>query len=641
MISIILKSRFFFHFPRLLVLMTGLIGLPLPALCANPEYVSSLIREAARLKLYEDRGWRALLHYGKNSTGSYRSKIDDSKFFNSPVGRINPEAELEATLQSFFLVDLKDGQSSLCRFPGRFAWLDEHLHIDQSQLPSTVCSERDSTFEAIGAQSAVLVFPVGHINSPASMFGHTLIRIDGKSRSRLISYAVNYSAANTDSNGLAYAWKGLTGMYKGFYSLMPYYDKVREYNDLEHRDIWEYKLNLTAPEVKRMLEHIWELQNIESSYYFLDENCSYNLMFLMEVARPELQLTEKAGYFVLPSDTVQIAMANGIIGGVSYRPSQGTKIRKIISLLKPDEQTIAYDISFMAEDPSRVISLPVSTIEKIKILDLAAGFVQYRFGRKEIEKDVYSRLYLKILSVRSGLGNAPEDIYTITEPVSPDKGHGTTRISSAIGVHRGTLFGELNVRPEFHSLRDPDQGYLPGAQIKFLDTALRYGGGSKNLYLNSLYILDIISIAPRDTFFKPVSWKINTGFDKELLHNRQEHLIYHLNSGGGFSYSTPFEGIYYLFGELMIQAGHEFRAGITAAPGLSVGMVEQLSSSTKLLLGVAGYWYRSGEDRTSVKATVSLNQRLTQNNSLSLEALHEYMNSTTLSEVSLRWNFYY
>ena len=622
-------------------LVLAFIVLPIPAFSQESGYIERLVREAGHTKLHEERGWRALLHYGKSFTGEYRSKIDDKKFFTSPTGRTDPEAELESTLRSFFESDSNDGQNSICRFPARYAWLAERLNIDQAQLPAASCSERDKSLGAIDAKSAVLVFPVGHINSPASMFGHTLIRIDGSGKSNLISYAVNYSAANTDSNGLEYAWKGLTGMYKGYYSLMPYYDKVREYNDLEHRDMWEYRLNLTAPEVSRMLNHIWELQGIESSYYFLDENCSYNLMFLIEVARPELQLTDKAGFFVLPTDTVRIALDNGIIEDVTYRASQGTRIRKILSLLDPAGQKAAYDVSFLTADPARVKHLPVTTIEKIKILDLASGFLQFRFSRKEVEKDAYSRSYLKILNERSALGVAPAELYRIEEPARPDQGHGTTKISAAAGVHHGELFGELNVRPEFHALLDPDQGYLPGAQIKFLDTAVRYGGGSERFYLKSLHVIDIVSISPRDTFFKPVSWKVNTGFDRETLRDRQEHLIYRLNTGGGFSYASPFGGIWYLLGELDINAGPEFRAGVAVAPGFSLGGTEQLSSRTKFLLNVAGYWYGLGDDRSSIKASFGLNRRLTQNNSVSLEAAHEYMNRHPISDVALRWNYYY
>lgn len=96
-----------------------------------------------------------------------------------------------------------------------------------------------------------------------------------------------------------------------------------------------------------------------------------------------------------------------------------------------------------------------------------------------------------------------------------------------------------------------------------------------------------------------------------------------------------------MFGEIDIASGRAFRSAIAAAPGFSLGCAEQLSASTKFLLTVSGYWYGLGDTRTVVKTVAGLNQRISQNNSISLDASHEYMNQTPLTESSLRWNYYY
>lgn len=614
---------------------------PLTAFGQDASYIDSLVRNAADQKLSEQRAWKALLHYVKSYSGNYKSRIDDEKFFLSPEGRLNPAAELETTLRSFFVAGAKDGENSSCRFPARYAWLAEQLKIDKSKLPEAACTVRDQSLSAVEAKSAVLVFPVGHINSPASMFGHTLIRIDGSSKSALTSSAVNYSAENTDTNGFAYAFKGLTGLYKGYFSIMPYYDKVKEYSDIEHRDMWEYRLDLREAEVRRMLEHVWELHNISSSYYFMDENCSYNLLFLIEVARPELVLTDKTGILVVPHDTVKIVMESGIVNDIKYRPSQGTKIRQVTALLDDDLQQTAYDISHERVEPESVKQLSVENSEKIKILDLAARYVQFRYSRKEIDKSRYSRLYLKILSVRSVFGSAPEDLYLLETPPPPDGGHGTTRISVATGVRRNKVFGELSIRPQFHALLDPDQGFLQGAQIKFLDTSLRYGAGLDEVYLKSMHILDIFSISPRDRFFSPLSWKINTGLDRKMLRDGKEHLIYRINSGGGFSYDFAVAGMWYAMGELDINASPRFSNFLTVGPGFSVGAVRQLTKNIKLHLNFSGYWYPIGDDRFTTSGFGGINFRISQNNSLSLEAITEQTNQRHTSEIALRWNYYY
>jgi hypothetical protein len=623
------------------ILLVALLAAAVMASPALSSPVDQFVSRAKDLQLHEERDWEVLLHYTKTLSGGYRSRIDDERFFLSPKGRTDGKAELEATLRSFFIPAPKDGEHTACRFPARYEWLRTRLGINDSQFPRFSCTERDKALGSVEATSAVLVFPVGHINSPASMFGHTLLRIDGSSRSNLISYAVNYSADTTDTNGFIYAWKGLTGKYRGYYSMMPYYIKVKEYNDLEHRDMWEYKLKLSAAEVGRMLNHIWELQNIHSSYYFLDENCSYNLLFLIEAARPELHLTDKTGVFVLPTQTIQIVMASGIIEGVNYRPSQGTKIRKIAALLDRDGQKAAHDLATSAAPPESIRVAAMADSEKMIILDLAAEYTQFRFARKELDKDAYAKLYLAILSERSMLGTPLHDPYDMDEPQRPETGHDTTKIALGGGARRGEGFIGVNIRPEFHGLLDPDQGYLRGAQIKFLDTWLRYNIPSEKSQLKTLHIVDILSIAPRDMFFSPVSWKVSTGFDTEAMANGRDYLIYRLNTGGGVSSASPFGGIVYGLGELDLNAGEKIRGKATIGPGLCIGAVEQITDRWKAHLSARGVWYLLGDDRYSLKGSLAQNVRLSRNNSLDLEYSEEFVNRHRISEVSMFWNYYF
>ncbi|WP_054691743.1 Lnb N-terminal periplasmic domain-containing protein [Geotalea toluenoxydans] len=602
--------------------------------------MDSMLVRAGQLVLDEERTWEVLLHYTKTYGGGYKSRIDDGKFFLAPNGRTDKKAELEATVKSFFKT-AKDGEHTACRFPARYEWLKEKLEIDPAQLPAFTCSEKDKIFKEVDAKSAVLVFPVGHINSPASMFGHTLLRIDGSSQSNLVSYAANYAAITTDSNGLVYAWKGLFGLYQGFYSINPYYLKVKEYNDLEHRDMWEYRLKLSEDEVRRMLNHIWELQNIHSPYYFFDENCSYNLLFLIESARPELHLTDKTGIFVLPTNTINIAMEKGLLESARYRPSQGTRIRKILSLLDRTDQQLAFHMAMGAKAPEVLRVLDRADVTRIKVLDLAAEFVQFRLSREEIDKTAYSGLYLKILAERSRLGAAPDDLYKLHEPSTPETGHRTTRVSVGGGIRKGEPYGEVRLQPEFHALLDPDQGYLRGAQIKFLDTALKYNFSTDKLQLRYLHVIDIFSIAPRDVFFKPKSWKVNAGMEREAMASGEDHLIGRLNTGGGYAYDSPFNGIMYLFGEVDINGGGGIRAGVTAGPGISIGDVEQLTDWWKLHFSARGFIYKVGDDRHSLKFSLGQNFRLSRNNSINIESSQEFVNGHSIPEASIFWNHYF
>ncbi|QWV95612.1 DUF4105 domain-containing protein [Geomonas oryzisoli] len=613
----------------------------LPAAAADLAYRDQLIKEAQVKRLWEERPWQILLHYKKPLTGGTISRISDPNFFLSPAGRTDPAAELAATLSAFFQQDAPDGEHPICRFPARLAWLSEELSIDPARLPVPACSELQEQIRTIDARSAVLVFPVGHINSPASMFGHTLIRIDGPSKSNLISYAVNYAADANDANGFLYAFKGLTGLYKGYYSLMPYYQKVKEYSDLEHRDMWEYRLKLSKEEVDKMLLHALELQRIASDYYFLDENCSYNLLFLIEAARPALHLSDRTGLLVHPTNTIEIAQQSGILEAAVYRPSQGARIVRIASLLGEDGQLAALELAQGKRPPKSIEAEPFSEQEKREVLDLAAELVQLRLARKELEQDAYSKLYLKILAERSVLGAGSETAYAVAPPAPPDAGHHTSKIGLGGGVRRGEWYAGVHLQPEFHSLLDPDQGYLKGAQIKFFDTLVDYVPETGRPRLRNLHLLDILSTAPRDRFFKPYSWKVAAGWDTEVMKDGRDSLLFRLNSGGGVARRSPFGGILYGFAEVAVEGGRHLRGTVAAAPGVSLGALEQATDWWKVNLEGSAFFYVVGDDRISVKASLAQNFRLAQQQSLSLNLSLADVSGHTVSEQSLFWNCYF
>ena len=110
---------------------------------STSPYLQELIHRATQLGLADQRYWHLLLHYRPNVLDGFTSQADDPDFFLAPNGKTNPQAELEATLQAFFLSEEFGDihQPAQCAFVARYHWLNTQLAFDPRRLPRQPCKE--------------------------------------------------------------------------------------------------------------------------------------------------------------------------------------------------------------------------------------------------------------------------------------------------------------------------------------------------------------------------------------------------------------------------------------------------------------------------------------------------------------------
>ncbi|OQY59362.1 MAG: hypothetical protein B6245_07115 [Desulfobacteraceae bacterium 4572_88] len=632
----ILRIWFFPLIPIFLILISGYDS------GADTSYSEQLIQTAREKKLCQEKYWRILLHYKKTLSG-YESLIDDPRFFLAEDGKTNPQSEIEATITALFARATEEAEEHpICRFIARYVWLREKLNIDESELWVSTCEKFDQVVREIRPKSATLVFPTYYMNSPASMFGHTLLNIETDTKSKLLSHAVNYAAITEETNGIFFAVKGLFGFYKGYYSILPYYQKIQEYSDISQRDIWEYPLNLTESEMGRMTRHLWELHKVYTDYYFFDENCSYNLLFLLESARPSVNLTNHFRFWVLPIDTIKAIKDEGLITDPpAYRPSKATKVKYKASLLSAEQRKIVLDIMDGKTEPQDMPTFVRDKTEQIKITDIAAEYLQYRYAMEEISKSEYQNILLKILKVRSRLGKPAEKLYHISPPPQPDNIHETGKFSIGLGVREGDMFQEIGYRPVFSDLLDGDYGYAEGIQIEFGSGKLRYYYSDKELVLDTLNFIDILSLSPRDILFRPYSWKVNTGFVRKTMSDGDASLVYRLNTGGGFTFHHDRIGLYYLFAEPELNMGGALKDGHAIGLGLSGGLLKNITSSWKCHLSAKTGFFEFGDRHRATRISLSQRMKLNIQSNLRLEISWEKSFDKSHSEALVSWNIFF
>lgn len=589
------------------------------------------IARARELRLAERSQWRALLHYRADLVGGgFTSLADDPDFFLAPDGKTDPQAELEATILA-----LREGGPRVreeeplrCSFPARLHWLTRELGLDPADLPAD-CEAFAAWREGIDPSAVTLVLADAHMNNPSSMFGHSLLRIDqaphdaSRERRDLLAYAVNFAADTGPDGGVLFAVKGLTGVYPGHFTVLPYYEKVKQYGDWESRDVWEYALDLTPEEVERMLMHLWELQGVRFDYWFFDENCSYELLGLIEVVRPDLDLRSRFRGWAIPVDTVrEVLKEAGLAGEIRWRPSATTRLRARTSGLDdPERELVVALAEGRAEvDDPRLAALPDRT--QALVLTAAYDLVRIRAGRDDPQRE----RSLALLTARSRVPVRGEPGPAPRPPaVRPDEGHATARARLGAGWRDGRFFLEARLRPAFHDLLDPEGGYLPGAQISFLDTALRWYPDGDELDLHELTLIDIVSVAERDAFFSPVSWHFRTGLETRLLRGRHtgelaSGKLFRTEGGAGLA-RAPVPGLrVYGFLDGALEASGKLEPGWAAGVGVRAGLLHgREQGRLRTRLEGAAMRYLLGDTRTRLSGRLLQSWRLTRSSGLELE----------------------
>jgi hypothetical protein len=609
----------------------------IPTLAKADEHLklNTILKKAEDAKLSQERYWFILLHYKPYRSG-LRSLIDDPKFFLSREGKDNSRAELEATIRAFFNSTVMGDEHPICRFPARYAWLKERLDMADADFPDVDCKEfKHKRDVAVQPKALVLVFPSAYMNNPSSMFGHTMLRIDSAYQSRLLSHVVNYGA-DIDDSGILYPFKGIFGYYKGYFKIFPYYERIKEYADIEQRDMWEYQLDFSESEVQKMFLHLWELKDIYSYYYFFDENCSYNLLFLLEATRPSLMLTD-GSLWVIPVDTLRMVKNSGITTGVTFRPAMSTRISHIASFLDSQLRQKALEIAGGKSEPSLVQD---NGQDKIRVLDLAAEITQYQYNKGKQTKEEYQKRYLSILTERSKTPLLEEGLDKIPVPPVPEAGHFSGRFGLGIGTKNGTAFQEVRYRPAYHSLMDPERGYVEGSQIVFAETAVRYSSGGP-VRLEHLNFIDIVSIAPRDDFFSPRSWKVNTGLLQKMGRGDDEQLTYQLNPGVGLAYKNTVFGLFYALAEANLMVGGIFRNNYALGIGVQAGVLKNIIDAWKIHLTAESMFFEIGDSFQEHQLAVVQSVTLSQNSSLELSLSWKQTFNNESPEAKCSWHYYF
>ncbi len=616
-----------------LLLFTLLVAPALPVdAFGSPDstYLAELIDKGLETKLAGEREWHLLLHYRKNLFGGYTSEQDDPGFFMSPDGKTDPQAELDATLKQFFSEELvgRSKQPAQCAFIARYHWLRERLQFDDSRLPKMACERFDRWFNDFEAQSITLIFPSAFLNNPASMFGHTFLRIDQRGQTeqtRILAYTINYAAYVPPDAGIAYPIRGMFGGYSGYFSTYPYYLKVQEYRDIENRDIWEYRLNFSEDQVRRLLMHSWEMGNASFDYFFFKENCSYHLLALLDYADPSLHLTDEFLVWTVPADTVRlIASKPGLVSGIAYRPSRSNVIRRKRESLPGSERELAHRITQDLGELTTPTFAQLGLAKQAFLLDLASDYLRYRVETTDSPPPELKERNRAILTARSQLRIPSPEFTVVPFAKQPEVGHKTSRTTVGAGWRNDDTFEEISVRAGYHDLLDPEVGYTPNAQIELASISLRHYNRVDQTRVERATLANVMSLSPIDSVFHAPSWKINMGMNTIRFGDCQLCSNGVVNGGIGAAVESHWlkREVFFAFAEAEANYSNAYDERHRIGGGSTVGMLTDLTDRWKLMATGSYLGYVLGDKSDDIRWFVGSRYTLSQNWALRLDYNH-------------------
>lgn len=476
-----------------------------------------------------DPQWNKLLKYKKGIFSSKSEVLNDS-FFITKDGNHNPQNEYNESLSILksWKNDYEKFKNFICTFPARSQYINqkEKLNI---KLDFSICEKYSYFLRKIRPESVSLVFASFFVNNPSSIFGHTFLKINAKGKlasNDLLHWGANFSANMTTNNPILYGIYGITGGFSANYSLLPYYLKVTEYSDSESRELWEYKVNLTDEQLNFLMAHLYEMDQAIFSYYYFNGNCSSQLIELLDVVFPNLNLANELTTFVIPTQTIRILERNKIIKDINFRPSNYQKVVGRKELLTYEDKQY---FSQIQKDLSVLENEKNLNEKSVELIDSLIDYIDYKFPAKlrSEEKNNIKNLKNKLLTVRANQEKSTKKLEF--NSTAPHLSHPERKVSLGYGKSYSENIIRFDYRFAMHDLLDGDQGYPKTSGQEMGNLSTYYLTEQKKIHLNHFYLVNVENNPSIFGFEKNKSWALKLGLInfKETRKNELSPFVSH------------------------------------------------------------------------------------------------------------------
>jgi hypothetical protein len=252
----------------------------------------------------------------------------------------------------------------------------------------------------------------------------------------------------------------------------------------------------------------------------------------------------------------------------------------------------------LAADAEAPLPASFSNEERIRVLDAASDLVDVRYA-KELPAEPGGqgwRIKRRVLERRAEvLQPSPELVIAPPLDRQPHRSHGSGRFTTAVGgsTARGSMLS-LGYRLALHDLADPPAGYPELSQIEFFPTNVRFYPRDRAIELESVDLVNVLSLHPVSSFDQRLSWRVRAGALRVRDGGCDGCLLGSFAIGTGFSIAAAEEAItLFALAEMDLQAS----PGLRGIEGKAVRGGIGPAGGVRLRLGASAVWMTSAQWR--------------------------------------------
>jgi len=490
--------------------------------------------------------WLKLLHYQADgsSPSGWRSTVLSPEFFLAPDGATNPGHELAATLQALAAPAAGEADAhAQCRFPARDLWLRRALDRDDT-WPRQPCAKFRRWSADESTQAISLVFATGYLANPASYYGHILLKFNAPKSAKvsdLLDVSVNYGAIVPDGvDAVSYILNGVLGGYDGGFSHIEYYFHSHNYSENEHRDLWEYELDLAPHEVRLLTAHAWEILGKKFRYFFFRENCAYRMAELLEII-DGVDIMPARPWTIPQSVMRKVADVSRdgrpLLSRVTYRPSRQSRFHdRYLRLDGAGRHAVGRAVA-SADYLGTPEFQALGPAARTAVADTLIDYFEFRYGGPKAAADrATAPGYAAALAARFQL--PPETTpHAVPAPPAPHSGRRPGWLSG--GAVRNAELGTgaaVQWRGAYYDALDGDGPHLAHSALTMLDTRLAFYRGEARLerldFINVESVQAAVSRLPGD---EGKAWSVTAGLVQQYAGCPEDCLMLRFDGAMGRS----------------------------------------------------------------------------------------------------------